>query len=79
MLRDLTNFVNDEPWILPPAKKPRFSTRVKGNLNHFECDDPQVCELLFLAATGQIPDHIKGKADPKEKKNYYIWVLGVIR
>jgi hypothetical protein len=42
MFRDLTNFGNEEPRILPPAKKPRRSTNVNGNLNDFEYNDDQV-------------------------------------
>jgi hypothetical protein len=60
MFKDLTNFGNEEPRILPPAKKPRRSTKINGNLNDFDYDDDQVKTILMEAGTEDIPDHITG-------------------
>jgi hypothetical protein len=72
MFRDLSNFGNEEPRILPPAKKPRRSTKVNGNLNDFEYDDDQVKEILKEAGEGDVPHHITG-IPVSGKKMYYFF------
>jgi hypothetical protein len=72
MFRDLTNFGNEEPRILPPAKKPRRSTRVNGNLNDFDYDDDEVEAILKEAGEGDLPDHITG-IPVSEKKMFFFF------
>jgi hypothetical protein len=66
-LRDCTNF---EPTILPPAKKPKRTSKLNGNKNLFVYEESVVHDFLELVATGEVPDHIQAIKVPKTKNQY---------